>query len=410
MISPYARLVSFRRPERRAPVWRALLAIALAVMLCGCSDDEKPAADGKISSKRDGRSADDGRSGDGRGGGVDGRAGREAGTADTSTSSGGWLHTSGNRILLPNGKRWRGRGANIHDTRSCNACTWYPPDVDEVKRRVDELVDTWKATYVRLLLESYASAGGRRHYKGVLDDPTYLKHIKAIVDHITVTKGVYVLMSLWIDPSFSSLGWPTAATQKVWQKLAATFKDNSHVMFGLVNEPESNFDGSRDAACWKAMNDAVAAIRQVEQKLGGKPHIIAVQGTGGWARRLDYYMTHPITAGGGKNIVYEVHVYNPAKDFAKMVTKPAAKLPVVIGEFGPYGSGSSAMTQADCTKLMDLAEANDIPHLAWTFHMRCPPNLLVDNTTSGDGCGRKMKLTPTSWGKLLVARLAKPWK
>ena len=30
--------------------------------------------------------------------------------------------TDATHILLPDGSRFRGRGANIHDTRSCNVC------------------------------------------------------------------------------------------------------------------------------------------------------------------------------------------------------------------------------------------------------------------------------------------------
>lgn len=58
---------------------------------------------------------------------------------------------------------------------------------------------------------------------------------------------------------------------------------------------------------WHAMNFAVAAIREQEAALGMPAHIVAVQGTRGWARSLAYYMTHPITAGQGLNVVYETH-------------------------------------------------------------------------------------------------------
>jgi hypothetical protein len=44
---------------------------------------------------------------------------------------------------------------------------------------------------------------------------------------------------------------------------------------------------------------------------------------------------------------------------------------------------------------------------AWTFHMRCDPNLLVDN--SGGGCGAGMTLAPTSWGNVLKTGLATTW-
>ena len=76
---------------------------------------------------------------------------------------------------------------------------------------------------------------------------------------------------------------------------------------------------------------------------------------------------------------------------------------MVIGEFGP---ATGYMTLDDCTQLMDRAEAVDVPYLGWTFHMRCPPNLLVDS--SGGGCGVGMPLEPTAWGQLLRDRLAPP--
>ena len=43
------------------------------------------------------------------------------------------------------------------------------------------------------------------------------------------------------------------------------------------------------------------------------------------------------------------------------------------------------MTLPDCGQLLAAAQANDLPWLAWTFHFRCPPNLLDDQ--SGDMCG-----------------------
>jgi hypothetical protein len=76
---------------------------------------------------------------------------------------------------------------------------------------------------------------------------------------------------------------------------------------------------------------------------------------------------------------------------------------VIIGEFGP----AQGMTNSDCTTLMNLAEQQQIPYLAWTFHGRCPPNLLVDN--SGGGCGVGMELVPTPFGQRLKTRLATAW-
>jgi hypothetical protein len=310
------------------------------------------------------------------------------------------LYTSLNHIYTLDGNIWQGRGANLMDTRSCNACAYQKPNVDEVKRRIDELVDIWKADFIRLNLESYGSADGRdpNNWASVLADSNYIENIKSIVRYIGTKPNVYVMVSLWVDPSINNMGWPTSTTNTVWSTLVDALGDQLHVLFGVVNEPEYNFDGSQDPDVWSAMNSAVQTIRDEETLKGFSPHVIVVQGTRDWGRRLDYYITHPITAGGGNNIAYETQVYNPSADFKTLFEDPSNTLPVIIGQFGPNG-----MTEADCATMMIRADALKIPYLAWAFHMRCPPNLLEDY--SNGGCGVGMALVPTSWGLLLKNHL-----
>ena len=322
----------------------------------------------------------------------------------------GWLEVKGHRIRLPDGRAFHGRGANVHDTRACDSCAWEPPHVDEVLRRVDALTDDWHATFLRLLLESYPDDGRaktgnvRAHYKNVLDDDAYFRDVMRIVGHIGKKRGVYVLLSLWQDPTFSRLGWPTERTAAVWKKLAAALRDMPFVLFGLVNEPQSNEDGKLDAEVWRSMNDTVAAIRSVERP--GRFHVVTVQGTREWGRSLDYYVEHPITAGGGVNVAYETHVYNRPARFDELVVRPSRKLPVIIGEMGPQQDKDVTMFPDDCHKLMDLAEKLDVPWIAWTFHNNCPPNLLVERKNA---CVAGAPLEPTPWGRMVKARLARKW-
>ncbi len=315
-----------------------------------------------------------------------------------------WLHTSANHILRADGSRWHGRGANLQDTRGCGACTFGAPNVNEVLRRMDMLVDDWGANFIRLTLESYGAANGMTNYAPVPSDPAFLADIKAIVAHARTKPGLYVLISLWIDPSFTSMGWPTAQTNATWQLLARELKNEPRVIFGIVNEPQANYDGALDSQVWTAMNAAVQAIRDVENQEGTPHHLVSVQGTRSWSRRLDYYVTHPISAGLGENVIYETHVYDPVANFGALFEQPAQTLPVIIGEFGP---ASGYMTEADCTQLMTRARALEVPHLAWTFHQRCPPNLIQDN--SAGACGINMALAPTSWGNTFKAGLNVAW-
>lgn len=345
-------------------------------------------------------------------------AARPAAEAKPGGAASGWLRVEGTRILLPDGRPFRGRGANVHDTRACDACAWEPPHVEETLRRIDELVDGWGANFVRLLLESYPDDGhalglgppqngGKRrvHYRNVLDDESYFADVLRIVRHIGQKPGVYVLLSLWKDPTLDPLGWPTERTQRVWQKLARALRDEPFVLFGVSNEPRGNEEGRLDGLVWQAMNDVVAAIRSVEAE--GQRHVVAVQGTREWGRVLDYYVEHPITAGGGANVVYETHPYDRAVRFDALVAQPATKLPVLIGEFGAAQNADITMYPEDCVALMDLAERLEIPWIAWTFHTNCPPELLVVRRGT---CAVGAPLVPSPWGQLVKDRLAQPWR
>ena len=339
----------------------------------------------------------------------------EAGSPDNgnlNVPARGWLATSGNHIVASNGTPWMGRGVNIHDTRSCGALTGDTGEpladnatgIAEVKRRIDAATGDWKANFLRLDLES------RRTQDNYLNNSAYRALVKEIVDYIGSKPGVYVMVSLWLDTSFDDKGLPTANTNAILEQLAKDFYNYDYVMFGVSNEPQENYDGAQDADVWNKMNAAAATIRKVEDSMGGNHHLVSVQGTREWARYLDYYVTHPITAGNGANVVYETHVYNAPADFDALFLKSGRSIPVVIGEYGPINDQFHKASVQDMQSLMSQANAAGIPYLAWTFHQFCPPNLVADKpgttwdkNTETDGLG--MELNPTDFGLAVKADL-----
>lgn len=308
----------------------------------------------------------------------------------------GWLYTSGNRIYKSDGTVFKGRGANIFDTRSCWAGAYNIPDVAEVKRRIDELVDDWGADFMRLCLESHDPLEPNMvHGMPVQDDSDYIDDIIEIVEHVGTRDSAYILVSVWVDPSLDeSTGWPTNATIAAWRLLVPALANYPYVLFGICNEPRGNSNGNEDATVLAWMNDVVTAIREEEIIAGCNEHIITAQGTRGYARYLGYYVDHPVTAAGGTNIAYETHCYDHENKFNERFIDPAEHIPVLIGEFGP-----SYMTLDECELMMDLADSLQIPYSAWSFHHNCAPNLLVDNSGGGNGPG--MDLVPTEWGEVL---------
>ncbi len=309
------------------------------------------------------------------------------GGAATAPVPPGWYYTEGNKIMR-DGQRWMGKGVNIHDVRSCNNCAYQAPSWPAVRANIDEAY-RWGARFVRLDLEAYATSGGRTHWANALTDSDYMQGLVDTVRHAGTKSGLVVMVSVWIDPSLDANGLPTGDTAKLWRRMAEGLNQFSHVWYGVANEPGVPFSFANDAAVWGSMQVVVDAIRDVEDT--GPKHIIAVQGTRQWGRRLHYYVTRPM----GANIVYETHIYDPQSAFDDLLS-PATTLPVIIGEFG----ARNQMTTADAVALMQTANARQIPWTAWTFHHNCPPNLITNRT-----CAPVTSFTPTGWGTTLKAFL-----
>jgi Cellulase (glycosyl hydrolase family 5) len=353
---------------------------------------------------------------DAGGGGGDGAPGDGPRADGPRLGDGGlpaaWLLVQGNHIVHADGTPFHGRGANLHDERSCEACSFAPPDPDGVDRWADELIDGWHADFVRFLLSARDAPYNQyeQQWQDLVDDPVYFADIVQNVHHMTAKPGVYVEVTLFADPTMKpddgdyDSEWPSSLgdSNTRYSKLAEAFYDDPQVLFGLTNEPHTTPD--HDAELAAVYQGAIAAIRAVEDAHGAPHHIVVVQAPEGWSRDLSYFVAHPLA---GDQIAYEVHPYNPASDFDALIVQPGQTLPIIIGEYGPAGT----MTDSDITQLWTVAQAQGVPYIAWDFHQRCPPSMLQD--TAGDGCGLDAStgydFPRTAWGDLLYAHLQTPW-
>jgi hypothetical protein len=212
----------------------------------------------------------------------------------------------------------------------------------------------------------------------LVQDSGYLADIKNTVTHMTGKSHVYVMVTLFSDPSMKpdnsdpDSEWPTAQTIPVYQALAGALYDDPKVLFALTNEPHG--PDNMDAELAQRYLDSIDAIRAVETQHGVPEHVIVVQAPSQWARYLDYFVQNPIKR---SNVAYEVHSYNPQSDFDHLLTQPHKTLPIIVGEHGPSQY----------------------------------PNLLQD--TASDGCGLAAStgynFPRTAWGDMLHDYLAQPW-
>jgi len=104
---------------------------------------------------------------------------------------------------------------------------------------------------VRPATRSHLEAGVALQGRGGRD-PQYLADIQTIVHHLT-GKGAYVLLSLWETrpsprpprPTSSSAGLPRRPPGV--EQAGAVLPRRAAVLFGVCNEPQSNFDHALDA-------------------------------------------------------------------------------------------------------------------------------------------------------------------
>ncbi len=352
--------------------------------------------------------------GGGDGATIDGPTSHDGptGGADAGGFPAEWLVVSGNHIVHADGTPFHGRGANLHDERSCEACSFAPRDPDGVDRWSDELIDNWHANFIRFLLSAKAAPfnAGEQQWMNLVDDPAYYADIQQNVNHMTSKPGVYVLVTLFSDPTIKDNNgefdseWPSSLgdSNTRYTALAEAFWDNPRVLFGLTNEPHTTPD--HDAELALRYESAIGAIRSVEYGHGAPHHIIVVQAPEGWSRDLSYFVANPLP---DDQIAYEIHPYNAQTDFDALIVQPSQTLPIIIGEYGPAGS----MTNADIMAMWTVAQANGVPHIAWNFHQRCPPDMLQD--TASDGCGLDVStgyaFPRTAWGDMVHDYLATPW-
>jgi Cellulase (glycosyl hydrolase family 5) len=342
--------------------------------------------------------------------GDDGGSGSGSGSGSGDVEG---LKIDGNHIVYASsGINFHGRGANLHDTRSCSACSFAPADPAGLNRWSDELTDVWHANLVRFLLSAKAAPFNQSEvqWKNLVDDPAYLADIVTNVTHLTAKPGVYVLVTLFADPTIKDNNgdfdseWPSSLgdSNTRYTALAEALVDDPHVLFGLTNEPHTDTQHEADLAT--VYEHAITAIRAVEDAHGVAHHIIVAQAPVGYARDVSYFVAHPLS---GDQIAYEIHPYDHQVDFMAHITTPSASLPLIIGEYGE----TPEMSDADITQMWSVAEAAEVPYIAWNFHARCPPNLLQD--TSSDGCGLSAStgydFPRTPYGDLVFAHLQTPW-
>ena len=304
---------------------------------------------------------------------------QDSGTQQNNFIPAGWLYTSGNHVYVSNGTSgsvWVGRGVNVDDTYLCgyNGSQWMTNSETVLTSMMSNVVTNWKPTFVRMSLSLYSYPQTPASWIGT---SAYKTSMTNVIESMTKA-GVYVMVTLRSDSTMQEgagepTGLQTTSTDPTYVALVDSFANDSHVMFGLSNEPGGN--AFSNATIRSAMDHATSVIRAEEDKLGVPHHVVSVQGNG-WTSDISFYSTSPLSQ---DNVVYEVHGYPPMSSQYTF-----SNIPVVIGEYGTLSNPSAFFA--------DL-ESKQIPSLAWDFepYSDCAPDLVTVNLNP-------TSTVDTSWG------------
>jgi endoglucanase len=218
-----------------------------------------------------------------------------------------------------------------------------------------------------------------------------LARLTTVVNYAT-SKGAHVVL----DPHnyaryhgnvVGTAALPNASLANFWSRLSDEFKDNSRVIFGLMNEPHTMpTEQWRDAA-----NAAIAAIRDT-----GATNLILVPGnawTGAHSWTQNWYGTPNATAMLGitdpdNNFAFDVHQYldsDSSGTTSQIVSQTIGQQRLVaftnwlrannrrgfLGEFAAansqIGSGETQIGDEAIHNMLNYMEANEDVWLGWTW-------------------------------------------
>lgn len=273
----------------------------------------------------------------------------------------GALRVEGTRLVGQNGETVRLTGMSTH------GINWFPEYVNEEGFKT--LRDDWKTNCVRLALyteeyNGYCSGGNREELK------TLVKNGVEYAGDL----GMYAVID-WHILSDQDPNVHKAEAVEFFREMSACFKDQSHVLYEICNEPNGY-------ATWDSIKQYAREVIPVIR--ANDPDGVIIVGTPVWSQEIQKAAEDPLEY---DNLMYALHFYAATHtDWLRerLESCVAQGLPVFVSEFGlcdASGNGANDFFQAG--QWMDLLEKNQISCLCWNL-----ANKGESSSVIVPGCGK----------------------
>jgi endoglucanase len=327
------------------------------------------------------------------------------------------LSVQGNR-LLAGGQPIQLRGVNRSGTEYACLHGWGVFDGRSDAGSV-QAIASWNTNVVRIPLNEDCWLG----INGVPAQDGGLNYQQAIQSYVRTLhqQGLYAEVSLaWSAPGGDLAAGLAPILDEdhgpaFWSSVAAAFKGDPAVYFGLEGEPFGI-----DFGCWlnghqacsgqvaydaAGMQEALNAVRAA-----GAPNVLAVSGVT-WANDLSGWLANqPKDTLDPPQLVAEAHVYgnnacgaqNAGACLEETIGPVAQKVPVVFGETGETYDESECSAQ-NMGVILPWADAHNVSYLAWTWNAWGNCQSLI---SSEDGSTNTSSPAGTQYASYVRAHLA----
>ena len=294
---------------------------------------------------------------------------QEVNTALTSPSLAcpsvsGRLHVHGTALVDEAGNPAQLRGVSTH------GIAWFP---EYINSETFSQVKEWGANVMRLAMYTaesggYCTDGDREKLLGLLDDGV----------QYALDADMYIILDWHILSDGNPVQYQAEA-EAFFDEISARYKNYSHVLYEICNEP----NGGTDWATVKAYAEDILSIIR-----SNDPEAVVLVGTPNWCQYLGEAAADPIE--DYDNVMYTLHFYAAThkQDLRDVYVEAIASgLPVFVSEYGlceASGGGTIDTQQADAW--ISLLNENNTSYVLWSLCNKDESASILDsdcNITSG---------------------------
>jgi hypothetical protein len=312
------------------------------------------------------------------------------------------LSVSGTRILNSSNQPVTLRGVNVASME------WSSHGEGRLLESIKTAIGDWKVNVIRLPLAQDRWFGKGPEQKD--DGTAYRALVKEAVDACS-TRNCYIVLDLhWSDcgewgTNIAQHSMPDKNSVVFWQDCATAYKNHPAVIYDLYNEPHD--------VSWDIWLNGGTVTDKPNTRRGGPPRTfqavgmqklldtvratgarnVAIAGGLDWAYSFSGILDgRQLSDPQGNGVIYANHAYNnkghSADVWIARMEEAAAKLPVIVSEFGGLGGpnrrlgrfGSAAATNRTgddwLLHVIQALQDHNWSWIAWDLHPSAGPTLI----------------------------------